>query len=121
MAFKVIHGKLTRTHSTVLTAKHPLGVPYVKSPAESPIKGKYLGLCNRSACLAPGPTWWNTGSRAYYCANCACMINEDGCLRYREPQICHKVTGFGPDGEVQFDTSERKDYYDEPYEEQLKS
>lgn len=40
-------------------------------------KGKYLGSCNRSACLRPGATWWNHGSYAYYCGSCARELNED--------------------------------------------
>ena len=51
-------------------------------------KGKLGGACNRAACLAPGANWWNTGSRAYYCERCANLINEDGCRRYGQPDLC---------------------------------
>lgn len=40
-------------------------------------KGKYVGSCNRSACLRPGANWYNHGSYAYYCARCAHELNED--------------------------------------------
>jgi len=40
-------------------------------------KGYYLGACNRSACLAPGADWYNHGSLAYYCGNCAHDLSND--------------------------------------------
>jgi len=43
---------------------------------EKPDKGKKGGSCNRRACQAPGATWYNWGTRAYYCADCARLINE---------------------------------------------
>lgn len=33
-------------------------------------------ICNRTACQKPGAAWWNTSTRAYYCADCAKAINE---------------------------------------------
>lgn len=39
-------------------------------------KGKLGGRCNRQACLAPGATWWNVVTRAFYCRPCAAMINR---------------------------------------------
>lgn len=39
-------------------------------------KGLKNGSCNRSACQQPGATWYNSGSRAYYCTKCAGMIND---------------------------------------------
>lgn len=39
-------------------------------------KGRFGGLCNRTACQAPGATWFNHSTRAYYCASCAKQINE---------------------------------------------
>jgi hypothetical protein len=53
-------------------------------------KGDYLGLCNRSACLRPKADWYNVGSLAYYCEECARMINMDGCRRYGHPDLCFK-------------------------------
>lgn len=44
---------------------------------ETQKKGHYNGLCNRSACLAPGATWYNRGSYAFYCANCAWDLSND--------------------------------------------
>jgi hypothetical protein len=34
------------------------------------------GLCYRTACRLPGATWYNSSTRAYYCADCARQINE---------------------------------------------
>jgi hypothetical protein len=76
-------------------------------------KGKYLGLCNRSACLAPGPTWWNTGSNAYYCGICAEDINLLGCRKFGDPEILFKVTGFDEDGQPLYDVNAKKDYHAE--------
>lgn len=39
-------------------------------------KGLLNGSCNRSACLAPGATWFNHSTRRYYCRNCAMMLNR---------------------------------------------
>ena len=33
-------------------------------------KGKEGGSCNRTLCQAPGATWFNHGSRSWYCADC---------------------------------------------------
>lgn len=49
-------------------------------------------LCARSACRAPGATWWNTSTRAYYCTPCAHRINEGA------PGLC--VNGGGPESEA---------------------
>ncbi len=52
-------------------------------------KGAWLGLCNRSACLAPGANWWNSGTRAYYCETCADSIDRDPRTRRLDnPRIC---------------------------------
>ncbi len=42
-------------------------------------------LCNRSACRAPGPRWWNASTRAFYCAACAEGIN------HYSPGLCREV------------------------------
>ena len=42
-------------------------------------KGEYKGRCNLSSCpniLEPA-TWYNHGSRAYYCRGCAARLNTD--------------------------------------------
>lgn len=39
-------------------------------------KGVLGGLCNRSACLAPGANWWNPNTLAHYCCICARKINQ---------------------------------------------
>lgn len=38
-------------------------------------KGAYNGLCNRSACLAPGAKYYNHSTREHYCEDCANLIN----------------------------------------------
>lgn len=40
------------------------------------VKGAYLGLCNRRACLQPGAEWFNHSTRKYYCHSCAKLLNE---------------------------------------------
>ncbi len=120
MAYQVIHGKLTKILGKVPRSVYGSKVPGTtyrrpenELPEEKPGKGKYLGLCNRTACQAPGPTWWNIGSHAYYCGMCAEMINMDGCRRYNEPDLCFKVTGFDEDKYPQYDPLAEKDYYAE--------
>jgi hypothetical protein len=52
-------------------------------------KGLLNGACNRSACLDRPATWWNSSTRAHYCAKCARLINDfcpDGTL------LCTPVT-----------------------------
>jgi len=39
-------------------------------------KGEKHGLCNRQACLKLGATWYNRGTQAYYCEECALWINQ---------------------------------------------
>lgn len=38
--------------------------------------GIYGGVCNRTACRRVPATWWNRGSRMYYCQSCARKINQ---------------------------------------------
>jgi len=40
------------------------------------VKGAEGGLCNRSACQAPGATWYNASTMKYYCEDCAREINK---------------------------------------------
>lgn len=47
--------------------------------------GTLGGLCNRKACRAPGATWYNHGTRAYYCQPCAFRINDG------TPGLCVRV------------------------------
>lgn len=42
-------------------------------------KGKRGGDCNRTACQRPHAWWYNKTMQAFYCADCAGMINE-ACL-----------------------------------------
>lgn len=39
------------------------------------LKGAKDGLCNRSARLAPGASWYNHSTQKYYCYNCAMELN----------------------------------------------
>jgi hypothetical protein len=39
-------------------------------------KGFFKGSCNRTACQAPGATWYNHSTRVYYCPACARLINS---------------------------------------------
>ena len=54
-------------------------------------KGKYLGLCNRSVCLKPGADYWNNGSLAYYCANCAELLNRYNPDWPKQPLCIHET------------------------------
>lgn len=45
---------------------------------EKPDKGLFMGACNRQACQKPGANWYNHSTRAYYCAECAGLINYPG-------------------------------------------
>ena len=54
----------------------------VRTEEELKTKGKYGGLCNRSCCLRHEAYWWNRGSRAYYCEDCARLINQE--FRHRD-------------------------------------
>jgi hypothetical protein len=39
------------------------------------MKGLFNGNCNRTACQKPEATWYNHSTKAYYCAECANLIN----------------------------------------------
>lgn len=38
-------------------------------------KGKRGGNCNRERCQKPGAWWYNRGSLAWYCEDCAWILN----------------------------------------------
>ena len=40
------------------------------------LKGVFGKNCNRTACQAPGATWYNHSTRMYYCHDCALDINS---------------------------------------------
>lgn len=48
---------------------------FVEDPLKAD-KGLKDGSCNRRTCQAPGATWWNKGTGAYYCKDCARKINS---------------------------------------------
>ena len=39
-------------------------------------KGIRGGNCNRTACQAPGASYWHTGTYAWYCVECTREINR---------------------------------------------
>lgn len=41
------------------------------------LKGRWNLLCNRTQCLRPDAIWYNRGSYAFYCAECASMLNRE--------------------------------------------
>lgn len=47
-----------------------------EEPAIKADKGKKAGSCNRRACQKPGAVFYNRGSYAYYCGECARLIND---------------------------------------------
>lgn len=63
---------------------------------EFPDKGKYMGLCNRKACLEPNANWYNPNSRAHYCQSCALALNNGNrTMEYWKP--CYEGEGtFAP-------------------------
>lgn len=54
----------------------------------STVKGERGGLCNRTACQKPPAYWFNSSTRAYYCNDCAQLINKANfvdCVNHNEP------------------------------------
>lgn len=44
---------------------------------DNPDKGSYKGSCNRRQCMLPfSAEYYNSATDSYYCADCACAINE---------------------------------------------
>jgi hypothetical protein len=65
-------------------------------PVEFPDKGRYMGLCNRRACLEPDADWYNPNMRAHYCQSCALAMNH-GNSRDQYWKMCTKGEGvFAP-------------------------
>lgn len=59
-----------------------------------PAKGTFGGPCNRTACQAPGATYWNSSTRAYYCRKCAALINhQPGNTRGDGSPLCQPGKG----------------------------
>ena len=92
MTYVVMNGKLVkvirnrRFGGTNISA---LVNANVEKARKAKLKGKKNGNCNVTACQRPGATWWNVGTRAYYCEHCAKRINSDGCARYNQPDLCY--------------------------------
>lgn len=40
-------------------------------------KGNYMGSCNRTSCQKPGAEYFNHSTRAYYCQECAEILNRE--------------------------------------------
>jgi hypothetical protein len=58
-----------------------------------PTRNNRGGRCFRASCRAPGATWFNKSSRAYYCQSCARKINDanpDARSLYGAP-LCEEV------------------------------
>jgi len=54
------------------------------------LKGISGGNCNRTACQKPNAIWYNEGTYAYYCRNCAIEIQRganDFGIRTQEPPM----------------------------------
>lgn len=67
------------------------------------MKGKKNGKCNRSCCLSPvDVVFYNKGSRAYYCPECAMIINDSNknfseiITRYEGGLLCRTDEGVAP-------------------------
>lgn len=59
--------------------------------------GTYGGLCNRTACRAPGAYYWNESTRKHYCQKCGELINREA-AKFGEPPLCRL---FGPVGGIE--------------------
>lgn len=59
-------------------------------------KGRFDGLCNRRACLTQREVhWYNWGSYAFYCKDCARMLNRanyDVTVAIGKPDLCSLQT-----------------------------
>jgi len=57
-------------------------------------KGFKNGSCNRTACQAPGASFFNRSTKMYYCADCAGAINsfkdtQAYCVEtFGSPELC---------------------------------
>lgn len=62
--------------------------------ANKPDKGLFGGSCNRTACQAPGATWWHHDTRTYYCTPCAELLNrihgDDALKLYGGPLLVNR-------------------------------
>lgn len=67
-----------------------IGLNY-QSPPIKPDKGLYNGSCNREACQKPGAVWYNSVTRAHYCAPCAREINRWNPEGYNGKPLCELV------------------------------
>ena len=57
--------------------------------------GAHGGLCNRTACRAPGATWYNKSTRKHYCDECAHIlntVNDADARRLGVYPLCVQVT-----------------------------
>jgi hypothetical protein len=60
------------------------------------LKGHWNLLCNRTQCLRSPAHWYNRGSYAYYCADCARELNQANANDSfcRDAPLCHFVATF---------------------------
>lgn len=55
-----------------------VSVPVSQTTTPDPkLKGVKGGNCNRTACQAPGAFAWSMNNHAYYCDDCARMLNRE--------------------------------------------
>lgn len=84
-AHEYVESRTSVSGSSIITSHwlcrkcgHPLNEAAKKSAEKvmAQIKGEKNGLCNRTACQAPGATYYNHSTRKYYCEPCANEINR---------------------------------------------
>lgn len=74
-------------------------------------EGQQERNCVRTACKAPGATWWNRSTRAWYCKPCAMKIND------QNGEICHEGEPYSVQGLIMVpDTRSFYDRVEEAFE-----
>lgn len=79
MSYMVLNGKLIKVQRSRWGGGNNIGAAIKTAALEKKkagLKGQRDGNCNVTACQKSGATWWNTSTRAYYCAHCASEINR---------------------------------------------
>jgi len=71
-----LHDDLKRARGMSDMARHDEMYRLAKEAKDLGLKGRYGLLCNRTQCLSDGATWYNRGSYAFYCEDCAHMLND---------------------------------------------
>jgi hypothetical protein len=79
LSYITLNGKLVKVHRNKWTggSNIPAIIKHnIERKSRAELKGTRDGNCNVTACQKPKATWWNTSTRAYYCAYCAGEINR---------------------------------------------